>query len=316
MCGGSDRALTHDPPPPRPLGLDLPLIRDRLLSFLGLGLGLALLLLSACGGGQSAKGSPALWLAERDGIVAHIFGTIHVLPGGVDWETPALKQAMATSDRLVLEAVDLDGAQTVFEDMALSPGLPPIEARIPARDRPTLAALMKRGGLTGPTLSEHESWAAALVLSTVVQSQLGVTGGNGVEPALTAAFRAAGKPVGGIETLEEQFGMFDRLPEPVQRGLLVETIAESRNARQDYDRMLRAWLGGDMATIASLYTAQTADEAALANALLAHRNRLWAQRMDAMRGRPFLAVGAAHLTGPDNLITLLEARGWTVRRVQ
>ena len=35
-----------------------------------------------------------------------------------------------------------------------------------------------------------------------------------------------------------------------------------------------------------------------------------------MRGQPFIAVGAGHLTGRDNLIDLLKDRGFTITRVQ
>jgi uncharacterized protein YbaP (TraB family) len=38
--------------------------------------------------------------------------------------------------------------------------------------------------------------------------------------------------------------------------------------------------------------------------------------IEPMTGRPFIAVGAGHLTGRDNLIDLLKAKGFSITRMQ
>ncbi|MDX3908771.1 MAG: TraB/GumN family protein [Sphingobium sp.] len=284
--------------------------------------GLALLLLGACTGERPSKeepGGPALWRVEKSGKQAFIFGTIHVLPDDVKWETAALRDAVAAADRLVLEAEGLDdakGTQQIFDRLGRTPNLPSLGSRVPAHERPALTSLMKRGGFDEAGLSRYESWAASLLLATVAQSELGLSGAKGVEPVLTAGFRAAGKPVSGLETISDQFGLFDRLPEDVQRRLLIDSIDDAKDSRAQYDRMLRAWLSGNMKAIARDFVAELAPEPALAKPLLTERNRAWAKRIAQLPGRPFVAVGAAHLAGPDNLLVLLQQQGYSIRRIQ
>jgi uncharacterized protein YbaP (TraB family) len=53
--------------------------------------------------------------------------------------------------------------------------------------------------------------------------------------------------------------------------------------------------------------------------LLVDRNQAWVARIsgEMAKGRTvFVAVGAAHTVGPDGLAALLEAKGFTVKRVQ
>lgn len=285
-------------------------------------IGLALLLLNACSGERPLKegsGGPALWHIEGNGEQAFVFGTIHVLPEDVQWQTPALRKAIDGSDSLVLEAEGLDDDATtrkIFDQLGRSPNLPRLTQRVEAAERPALAALINRGGLQEADLSRYESWAASLLLSTVAQSELGLSGAQGVEPALTKAFRATGKPVSGLETITEQFSLFDRLPEDLQRRLLVDSINDAKDSRAEYDRMMRAWLSGDIKAIARDFVAELAPEPELAGPLLTDRNRAWAARIPRLQGRPFIAVGAAHLAGPDNLLSLLQRQGYTIKRIQ
>lgn len=290
-----------------------------LMRWLGL---CALLLVTACGKeapAPPANGGPALWRVEGKALDGWLFGTIHVLPPNVAWRTAAIKQAMDEADRLVLESAEVqDQALTTaaFEKLGRSANLPPLEARLPAEERDDLQRLAQEGGTSTQMLSGYESWAAAMLLSSVAQQPLHVSGADGVEPALIAAFKDAGKPIDGLETVARQFGAFDGLPEAAQLHLLLQTVQEADGMQALYDRILKAWLKGDMAAIAREDQAGEQPDPAVEQAVLIDRNRDWVGAVGQLKGRPFIAVGAGHLTGPNNLITLLQAAGYRVTRLQ
>lgn len=281
-----------------------------------------LTLVAACGRDApppSVQGGPALWQVQRGDLKGWLFGTIHVLPKGIAWETPAIRNAMAAADRLVLEAADLQDEQktlALFESMGRSPDLPPLEQRVPAAEKAALEKAVSDGGTSTQLLSAYESWAAAMLLSAASQQALKVSQDDGVEPALIATFKDARKPIGGLETVERQFGAFDTLPQAAQARLLVQTAHETKDMKALYDRILTAWLKGDMDAIAKEDEHGEQPDPVVEEAILTARNRDWAKAIEPMQGAPFIAVGAGHLTGRDNLIELLKARGFTVTRVQ
>ena len=283
----------------------------------------AVALLAACGSDPVAppqtKEGPALWQVKRGALDGWLFGTIHVLPPKMNWQSERITQAMAEADALVLEAADLkdqDKTLAIFEEMARSPGLPPVEARVPASDKPALEKLLADSGTGAQAYAGYESWAAAMLLSAATQAKLGISATDGAEPALIAVFQKAGKPIGGLETVERQFGAFDTLPERAQRALLVQTVQEAKDMRGLYDRILKAWAKGDMAALAEEDKMGVQPDPEVEEAILIARNRDWVGAIEALKGRPFIAVGAGHLTGRDNLIDLLKAKGFTVTRVQ
>ena len=99
---------------------------------LAAGLLAAALALSGCGHRCGAR--PPLWrVSDRDTTV-WLLGTVHLLPPGVDWQTPTVTRAIAGSDALWLEtppAAVADEA-AAFDRAAVGKHLPPVAARLPA----------------------------------------------------------------------------------------------------------------------------------------------------------------------------------------
>ena len=283
---------------------------------------LAPLLLLAAAPAQP-QAHPALWkLADADTTI-YLFGTIHILPAGTNWMDPAIKRAVDGAQSLTIETVldqDPSKVATILMTTGTAKGLPPLVERVPAAKRAQLAALVKSSGFPPQMLDGMKSWAAAIMLTGAALSQIGVdaAASPGVEPQLTALFRAAGKPVDGLETPEQQLGFFNQLPESAQRAFLVATLDDPEKARAEFREMIAAWGRGDPEAIQRAFDKDPEFTPALRDLLIRQRDRNWAdalaKRLD-QPGTVFVAVGAGHLVGPDSVQKMLAAKGLKVERV-
>jgi uncharacterized protein YbaP (TraB family) len=64
--------------------------------------------------------------------------------------------------------------------------------------------------------------------------------------------------------------------------------------------------------------AELKSEPLLYQRLLVDRNRNWLPKIEALfarRGRALVVVGAAHLVGPDGVVAMLKAKGYTVEQL-
>jgi uncharacterized protein YbaP (TraB family) len=266
---------------------------------------------------------PALWkLADADTTI-YLFGTVHVLPKGYAWRDAAIDKALAESQSLTLETVldaDPQAVARVLTTTGMAKDAPPLAERVPARLRPKLTALVKRSGYPIALLDRMKSWAAAVVLTGAGYDEIGLTpGAKGVEPQLSRLFRTAGKPIDGLETVEQQLGFFDSLPEASQRAFLVSALDDPRQTRREFDAMLRAWSRGDIRAIEKAFAEDPEFTPELRDLLLIQRDRNWAEalrRKLAVPGTSFVAVGAGHLAGPYSVQRMLAAKGLKVKRVQ
>ena len=280
----------------------------------------ALLVLGACHSPPANHKHPALWeITGPDGATGFLFGTIHALPEGLAWKSPAIDNAIAQSTTLVLEIVDpndASAARGVFTRLGTTPGQPPLDQRVDPAQREALRIAMAKTRLQPAQFASLEDWAAALTLSFALEAKNGYDPDNGADRALLAA--AGNRPVVGLETLEGQLGLFDALPARDQRTLLNSVLAEGADAGSD-TRLVKAWARGDILTVdREAHLGMMADPR-LREALLVARNRRWAEQVAAMLNagkRPFVAVGAAHLAGIDGLPEMLAAKGFAVKRVQ
>jgi uncharacterized protein YbaP (TraB family) len=263
-----------------------------------------------------AAAQPALWAVRDADTTIYLFGTVHLLPHDTDWHFPALEQALAESDALYVEITDDDQANMtalvlrhgIDTTHSLSDLLSPFD-----RSRLERAARLANvpGGVAG--LNIMRPWLAALTLTVAPLTKAGLDPGQGVDKQLRATMEKAGKPVRGLETAEQQIRLLADMPQSMQLAMLRATLRDTDRATVDLTAIIDAWKRGDEAALARLENDLMRRETPeLYQRLLVERNEAWAKRIAAMLeqpGRVFIAVGAAHLAGPDSVQVQLQKLG-------
>ncbi|TYC91002.1 TraB/GumN family protein [Novosphingobium sp. BW1] len=274
------------------------------------------LALAACGPAP-LPATPALWAVhDQAGQEGWLFGTIHSAPAPLDWRSDTIDGALTKAGAIMVEVGNLRDDAAVaatFARLARGENEPPLSTRASTDDREALKALMDKAGYADGQFRKVETWAAALTLAR--NSEDSSDAANGVDRAVLEA--AGGRPVLELEGAEAQLGIFDALPEREQRDLLGAVAHEA--ASPDGADLLKGWRTGDITALEAETRRGLLADPELREALFTTRNAVWTGKIaDAVREgrRPFVAVGAAHMVGPDGLVAQLEHAGFTVKRLQ
>jgi uncharacterized protein YbaP (TraB family) len=264
---------------------------------------------------------PALWVVKDKDTTIYLFGTIHVLKPGMTWFDEAVKTAFDRSSEIVLELVMPDPAkmQSLVMANGVAPNGPTLTEQVPADKRAAYAKAVTDLGLPANAFDQFKPWLAATNLSIAPLSKLGYDSANGPEQVITAAAKAAGKPVIGLETAEQQLGYFGSLSQKAQMAFLGSTIDELPTIETTMATMVDEWARGDPEALAKEMNDSLKDSPEVAKVLLIDRNKHWAgwvaERMKTP-GTVFVAVGAGHLAGSDSVQAQLAKLGVKAERVK
>lgn len=266
---------------------------------------------------EPVPANPALWhVVGTRGEEAWLFGTIHAAPARIAWRTPKVAEALGRSGAIMVEVANVADEAAVaeaFTALSRSKGLPPVEQRVPAQLRKALNRLLAERKVEPDDLQDFETWAVALTLAHPADSK---DARNGIDRAVLAD--AAGKPVIELEGATRQLAIFDTLPEADQRDLLRAVLMDAGALNGEGEDLAETWRKGDMARIEVETRTGILADPELRKALFTARNLRWSARIitEMNHGRrPFVAVGAAHMAGPDGLVARLQGAGYTVTRV-
>jgi uncharacterized protein YbaP (TraB family) len=270
-------------------------------------LGAVLLALAGCGK-PPIEARPAMWRVSDGDTTIYLLGSIHLLPPNINWRTPLIDRAIATSDTLVLESSPEE--QVDFQAAARGVNLKPVQDRVSPGKRPILDAMIERAGIAPETMDGYKDWALATTLATGDAIAVGATIRDGVEAKLWSAFKSAGKTRVAFYHAKEQLDQLDTLPETDQRKMLENTLS----GKENYGETLKAWTSGDIASLD-----KTAECTPLEGKLVGRPNNYWARWISARMKKPgivLVAVGLGHMAGPYALPKLLGARRLKVERIE
>ncbi len=290
-------------------------------------LALALLLLSVVPAGaaeQMLHGQGIFWRIEGKGAKpSHILGTFHTADQRVLDLTAEIGDALKAASSMTLERVMTyeDGIR-VQEAMALN-GRRDLR-QILGKKLFNEVALAARAYRVRPAdLLGMKPWAVYMLLGSppgeAIRQGMGTPF---LDYMLQQAAEQMGKPVYGLERVEEVFGFFNELTRKQEIALVEAALRFNYYVDNHFYKALRFYLRADMDGLMAYFDREFRMEdeglAALFQArFIDERNAVMVRNMQKQlkKGRAFVAVGAAHLPGKKGVLHLLEQRGYTVTRI-
>ena len=124
----------------------------------------------------------------------------------------------------------------------------------------------------------------------------------------------------GLETIQDQLNVFDKIPYDVQVKELLKTVKSGlAKEKEEIQKMLSIYKSENIEKM--LISSKEAENKMLADYeedLLLKRNRNWIPVIEkaAKENPTFFGVGAAHLAGEEGVIKLLRKQGYKVEPVQ
>jgi uncharacterized protein YbaP (TraB family) len=289
---------------------------------------LLILLLVGDGNGQSqivgdGYNNSLIYKIQSNSNTVYILGSIHVLAEEYYPLTRSFSYAYYNSQKIIFE---------IDPEILFSPdAFAKYENRYTLQDGKTLATVLspktytllnqklKSMGIDFQKVNHFKPWVLYLTLSGRFDSAVDFRPELGIEHHFYHMAKDAGKPTGGLETIQDQVDVFDTLPLKIQDALLQESllITDSKEREKAFLYMVKAWHQGNLDGLDQLVETLKAFPL-LYEKLLVQRNRNWIPQIETFLQEDknvLVIVGAAHLPGKDGLIALLTEKGHQLERV-
>ena len=269
-----------------------------------------------------------MWVIRDADSTIYITGTVHLLPDGLNWRSERLDAALSEAKELYLELAEIADPKglnakvmPVVERNAQWDG-PPLSTLLTPSEREKLAGALERANAPADVIAKTETlqpWFAAFALGREQFSGGSFKSKNGVDMILAQLAVDRGIPVKGMERIEDQIALMTGETPDQQLSRLRSLLAMPDEWKRRIERVntiaYGAWARGEINAVEGLAILMSATPGN--EALLLDRNENWAVKIEAMlsdSGVVFIAVGAAHLVGPDSLPARLKLRGISAER--
>lgn len=288
------------------------------------------LMLSACTNSPPpatpVSDGPALWSVSDDDTTLYLFGYAPALPPETDWKTPPINAALSASDLFIFESDTLSpqaqqSIQALIPAIGLNGSGPLLSAQLTDDQAKLVNSVSEPLGAPLSALDPLQPWLASVQLGVLNVSQQGLDLQNTPQNQLVSLANGTDHAVDYLEEATHLMTILADLPPDEQVELLLHTARGLRDKPDDTIMIGKAWLTGDVKTVATLLHGENGawSSERVYSALLIERNRQWVGTIDQLmtdhEGTIFLAAGLGHFAGKDSLITMLDDEGYSPRRL-
>jgi uncharacterized protein YbaP (TraB family) len=261
-----------------------------------------------------------LWVVEKSGTRVYLIGSLHVLPRSVSPARPALIRAFNDSSRVFFEIAtggdaspEIDG---FFRRQGTYRNSDKLQSHLTPDARDLVDLVLPLFKLSWQDVQDHKPWLLGLRLQQSLMRSPGFAASEGVDDYFESLARKKRKPIVGLESASEHIGFFSAMSDAEQSAALIEDIEGLVWLRQDLEMMGKMWqLGATDVFERGLAGHQ---KTAQGRRLFRDRNLRWVPQIVHLaegKENALVIVGLGHLVGDDGLVSLLRARGYSVRQM-
>jgi uncharacterized protein len=258
-----------------------------------------------------------LWSVTGKGLgsPSYVYGTIHMICKEDFIFSSTLKQKLNDSKSIYLE-LDMDDPSMMIKmaTMAIMKDHT-LKDLMSEADYKTLSQFVK--DTLGMPMMLFNKMKPITLMSLIYTKVLPCSSTESYEMKMVEIAKASKKEIRGLETIEEQMGVFDKIPDSVEAQMIMEMIRTMPEQRKQMEQMVDAYKKEDLQKLAAQMS-ESPEWKGFEDILLVNRNRNWISTMElAMKqGTQVFAVGAGHLPGKEGVINLLRTAGYTVTPVK
>jgi len=246
---------------------------------------------------------------------SYIYGTIHlVCPADLQVSEP-LKQAFGKTQQVVME-LDMDSPtmmQEMQSDMLMKDGQK-LQQLLSAPDYTAVGNYLQ--AKVGLPIEKVGAVKPFILSSMLYPALLGCTPAS-YEATLVKMAQEQKKEVLGLETVQEQLGLFEKIPYAEQGKLLADMVNQEAAAKQELQHMMTLYKAQNIEQLRTMTSKSLFGFQQYEDLLLDSRNQHWIVGISQLAAaKPtFFAVGAAHLGGPKGVLALLRQQGYQIKPV-
>jgi uncharacterized protein YbaP (TraB family) len=278
---------------------------------------LAALILTGAAAAQDAH--PALWTVHGPHGTVTLVASLHLLPPGTNWHTPAIDSAMQSADSFVFEVPtgmsERDEETRFIVDNGLLPRGKTLSTLLDDEaSKHNYRRALTMAGMDADNIDQKQPWLAEVVLTVQAMYRRNYSANHTPEGEAHDFAVTHAKDVRYLDTTRQQLEFLAGADSTRGVTQLKTVLADFPNQAAREQRFVDAWAGGDLDTSAALIAAGLHDLPDEARRLQ-ERNRDWTRQIEAMLSEDrsfFLAVGIAHLAGSRGVPALLRADGYKV----
>lgn len=254
----------------------------------------------------------------KSGNTVYLVGSVHLLPPRAYPLAPAYEQAYAASEILLFETdlAALQQPQTQFQLLteASYPAGQSLSTQLPSGLLARLRKVSADAGLPVAMLDRFKPWFAATLIELTAFTNAGFRPELGIDTHFHQRATADGKPVYGLEPLDQHLAVLTGMSAEQSTAYLRDTLDNLQRLENAPGELYEFWRQGDAAGLAAYVIEQAKTDPALYQRLVIDRNHAWLQDViDLLKGNAnaMLVVGALHLAGEQGLPALLRAHGYS-----